>query len=404
MDFINEVIEADDRLYSDFINCCLFFTSDQIIFDGKEIIGNDIWDTSVITDHLVENHANKNIIKNIFETICMYEKSIPTSGICFIKDALSKNVKTYSPSIRTRSSFVFNQVNKYIKCEETKAIFKSIKKYGNPSLSISFAREPTAQPIIKFSNLPSVKLKVAEGFVPKTNKFSNCNFLMIDGAMSSTSELTVLLNKSFEEKDKTYFLVCKSFNSEILYTIKENYDRNLVNIIPVEYGFDLESINSLADLVSVVGGLPVSPSLGDSVSSFNYERLGKCDECKFYNNTFVIKSNINNINHRKNIAKKIELSTEEAEKELLVRRLSGLSSNSCKIILPNSKSYNMVERNIKYSTLLLKEMTQNYIVECKFGKQKFYISDNAYKIQPEIKSKIKNLLKTKIFLPRSNHG
>tara|TARA_R110001592_G_scaffold188358_3_gene433515 strand:+ start:19844 stop:21046 length:1203 start_codon:yes stop_codon:yes gene_type:complete len=397
-DFTNSVLQVDDYVFKDLAKCCEFFISDNIIFDGKNHIGNEIWDTPAIASHLIKNEANKNVIKNIFEMICIFEKSIPTSGIKAVHDILEKSLAC-NPT-RGRSGFLFNQVNKHINCEESRNILRYIKKYGNPSLSIGVTREPVNKPTIKFSNLPRVKLRIAQGFVSRSNIFQNCSFFMIDGAASSTSELTSLMEKSFIEKNKTYFLVCKSFNSDVLFYLKENYDRRLTNIIPVEYGFDLESINSLADIVSVAGGLPFSPMLGDIISAADFSRLGKSDECKFDGENLIIKTRYSNSSHRKKIARKIEQSNSEEEKRLLTKRMSGLTSNTCKIILPKAKNYNSIERNIKYSALLLKEMTSNLVMEYKFRKQKFYISSNAYKIQNELENKIEQLLKTKIFLPR----
>jgi len=228
---------------------------------------------------------------------------------------------------------------------------------------------------------------------------------MIDGAVAKSSELAVLLNRSFEEKNKTYFLVAKSFNEEVLNTIKANYDRGLINVIPLEYGFDLESINSLADLVSVVGGLPLSPTMGDVIAAANFDRLGHSDECKILGSDIIIRSSLNNLAHRNNIIRQIDEADSDAKKELLSKRLSGLSSNICKIILPKKSKYNSIERNIKYTSLLLKEMVQNPIVEYRFRKQKFYISNYAFKIQTDIGEKIQNLLKTKIILARrENNG
>jgi len=227
---------------------------------------------------------------------------------------------------------------------------------------------------------------------------------MIDGAISKSSEIIFLLNKSFENKSKSYFLVCKSFSDEILFMLKENYNKGITNVIPLVYGFDLESINSLPDLVSVVGGLPISPKLGDIISGDHEKRYGKSDECKIEQNKIFIKSNIDNSVHVARLSTKISSEIEDSKKELLSKRLVGLNSNSCKITLPKNKNYDIVEKNLKHGALLIKEFSQNLIFDYRFRKQKFYVSRNAFNIQQELQTKVDNLLKTKIFLPRRHRG
>ena len=321
VDFTSEVIASDDYLFSDLIKCCKFFIGEKSLYKENTIIGNELWDLPVIADILVDNEANRNIIKNIFETICIFEKSIPSSGICYIHNLLDSST-IIDKDIRSRSSFIFNQVFKLIRCSESKKILRLIKKHGNPSLSINIDRGPVDKPIIRFNSMPSIKIKIAEGFVPNNNNFKDCYFFMVDGSISTSSELSFLLNKSFENKRKTYFLVCKSFNEEILNTLKQNYYRNTINVIPLQYGFDLESINTLPDLVSITGGLPISPLLGDLISNVGFERMGQCDECKIIGESLTIKPKLNNSLHRKNIAQQIARSSNHEKRELLAKRLA----------------------------------------------------------------------------------
>jgi hypothetical protein len=72
--------------------------------------------------------------------------------------------------------------------------------------------------------------------------------------------------------------------------------------------------------------------------------------------------------------------------------------------LPKNKNYDIVEKNLKHGALLIKEFSQNLIFDYRFRKQKFYVSRNAFNIQQELKTKVDNLLKTKIFLPRRHRG
>jgi chaperonin GroEL (HSP60 family) len=171
-------------------------------------------------------------------------------------------------------------------------------------MSISVTRDPVSKPVIKFKNNPSIRTRVPAGFGLKESQLKNCRFYMVDGSVSKPSEIMKLLNKSFENKKTNYFLVCKSFNEEIMFTLKENYDRSITNVIPLEYGFDLDSINCLPDLASVVGGQPFSPALGDVLSTVDLNRMGSADTVEILRENVVIRPSVKqNKNHIRNLLK-----------------------------------------------------------------------------------------------------
>ena len=107
--FTDEIVATDEYLFSDLIKCCSFFLSDKKIYNKNNFIGDEIWDLTLIADLLVKNHANRNVIKNIFETICIFEKSVPSSGVRFLHN-LIKPSPIDTIELRASSSFIFNQV------------------------------------------------------------------------------------------------------------------------------------------------------------------------------------------------------------------------------------------------------------------------------------------------------
>ena len=375
---------------------CQDFIDNDILLLDNNIKGETIWEIEYFLEKYNISKANKKILLNIFETIKVYEQNFPSVGEFLIR-YFASNFQEYSTSKKYRPSFGFalNSTFKTLNTDnDIKDMFKVIKKYGNSSVAITINREPIEKPIIKFTKNPSVRLRIAEGFLPREKYFKNCKWLMIDGAIANISEIMNYLNASFEDKENTYFLVCKSFNSEILYTLKENYDRCLTNIIPIEYGYDLESINSLADLVSLVGGSPLTPHLGDIISSYKENRLGTSQYVKIDKN-FCFFPGIKNLYHLKNLNKKINNSNEETKK-ILNKRLQRLKGNSCSVLLPNNNSYNKLEMNIKHSILLLNSFCKNYIYIYKIKNKNFYLSGNAHLVIENVLLQIKDLLNLKL--------
>lgn len=393
-----EVIKPEN-VKSDLIKCCESFSkNDAFIIDGH-LRPATIWNTPELVSTISRNEANTAILKNVFENICNYEKQF--SGISGLVLELLAQDSTFkrSRNIRTNSRTLINFISKNIKCDVTKEVLDTIKQYGNPQLSVSVQRSPSSLPTIRFVSQPSIRLRVSQKFVCRDNEFVNNKFLMVNGAVSKPSELMKLMNLSYENKETNYFLVCRSYNDEVLFTLKENYDRSIINVIPLEYGFDLDSINSLADLGSVVGGLPLSADLGDLISAFDKNRLGYSEKVIVNTDTVSLFPSVSNSNHLKNLAKRIDESDDEKRK-LLSKRLINLRGNSCNVFLPNGESYNQTEINIRHASKIFADMSNKGVVAATVGNKKFYIPAHSDTILRSLLSDIEKLLETGIYLPR----
>ena len=389
------------NVFKDFKRYCSILNSGNYFTIKENLYKKQIWNSHYLLKGLDLNEANAAILKLAFETVCNYEKRWAGSGLAFLRTVNEPNFRINKHRIRCSSRVLIESIQKNLSCEVTKNVFSQIKNYGNPQLSISVSREPIDKPIIKFVSTPSVRLRVHESFNLKDSVHKNCKFFMVNGAVSSASEITKLLNESFENKNSTYFLVCKSFNDEVIYTLKENYDRSLTNIIPVQFGFDLDSINSLPDLHSVVGGLPFSSDLGDVLSAADFSRFGFSEKVNISNNRFVIKPSADNRKHILNLIKKIEKTNNDSdERKILSRRAVALKGNSCNILLPKNPKFNSVETNIRHASLMLHQMSKFGVSEIKINKSKFYIPSKSSTMIPELSSRIEDLFKTKIYLPR----
>ena len=393
-----EVIKPEN-VKSDLIKCCESFSrNDTFIIDGH-LRSTTIWNTPELVSTIARNEANTAILKNVFENICNYEKQF--SGISgLILELLAKDSGfKRSRNIRTNSRTLINFISKNIKCEVTKEVLDTIKQYGNPQLSVSVQRSPSSLPTIRFVSQPSIRLRINQKFVIRNSEFVNNKFLMINGAVSKPSELMKLMNLSYENKETNYFLVCRSYNDEVLFTLKENYDRSIINVIPLEYGFDLDSINSLADLGSVVGGLPLSSDLGDLISAFDKNRLGYSEKVIINTDTISLVPSVKNSNHLKLLSKRIDESDEEKRK-LLSKRLINLRGNSCNVFLPNAEAYNQVEINIRHASKIFADMSKKGVVTITVGNKKFYIPAHSDTIMLSLLDDIQKLLETGIYLPR----
>ena len=398
-----EVLRPAD-VKRDFKKCCTQFSkSPYFIVNGKPV-PTSVWNCPGLVKHVCENEANVAILENVFTNICTYEKSFSGIAKAFMEIKASESDFKPGGKIRTGSSTLINMVQKNLNCEFSKGLLGTIKRYGNPQLSISVQRTPGDKPVIKFVNRPSVKMRIHPKFIVRQNEFKNSKFFMINGAVNTSAEIMKLLNLSFENKNTNYFLVCRSFNEEILFTLKENYDRSLTNVIPVEFGFDVESINSLPDLVSVVGGLPLSPDLGDVISAFDEKRMGYSEKVVIFGENVSVSPSKSNKNHVKKLLKKVDESESE-KRDLLSKRLINLRGNSCNVFLPRQQKYDDIEINIRHASKIFSDMCRKGIAQVAVGNKKFYIPAHNDTIMHSLSEDIDNLLKTGVYLPRrKRHG
>lgn len=375
---------------------CKDLVCENKIMVGEEMKGENLWEIDQFLKKYNLSKANKKVLVHIFEIIKVYEQNFPTVGMFLINYFANGSIEyKVSEKIRPSANFALSKTFKTLNNSESAIdIFKTIRDYGNASVSVSIEREPIEKPIIRLAKNSSVKLRIAPGFVARGNYFKNCKWLMIDGAVSTSSEIMRLLNDSFANKEATYFIVCKSFNEQILYTLQENYNRGLTNVIPIEFGFDLESINSLADLVSLIGGSPLSPLLGDAIASYKDDRMGSSSYVK-NDQEFCYFPNSGNKHHINNLIKKID-DTNDETKKLLSRRLARLKGNSCNILLPNNIMYNKLETEIKHITLVFNSFCKSYMYIYKINNKSFYLSGRAHGALEKVLLQIENLSNLKL--------
>ena len=388
-----------ENVRKDLIKCCEVFSNTSSFLVGDKNIPVSIWNSPDLVKYVCKNEANIAILRNVFQNICNYEKMY-TGISSMVLHLLVQEDQKYESSgkIRTNSRNLVNFAKEQTDCDTTKEVFRYIKQFGNPQLSVSVQRTPNDKPIIKFVSNPSIRLRVHPKFSVQRGETKNNKFLMINGSASKPSELMKLMNMSFENKDTMFYLVCRSFNDEVLFMIKENYDRGITKVIPVEFGFDVDSINSLPDLVSVVGGLPLSADLGDIVSAFDVKRMGYSEKVKFSGEQLTIVPSKNNEAHVRKLLNSIA-NSENEKRKLLARRMIGLRGNSCNIFLPHQSKYDQIETNIRHATKIFTEMCRHGVKSVIVGKKKFYVPNYSDTIIQSLIKDIDNLVKTQVYLP-----
>lgn len=162
--------------------------------------------------------------------------------------------------------------------------------------------------------------------------------LLIDGLIERVSEIDLVLTKAYQTKEPVV-IVARGFSEEVVATLKVNFDKGFLNVIPVLLNSDLESINLLNDLAVVCGCQIVSTLNGEMLGTMSLDDLPTVQKIRCQLGQIVIEepktqgqvaSQIKSL-----LSKRTDNQNVEDIVNLLDKRIKALTSNTVTIRLPN---------------------------------------------------------------------
>lgn len=165
----------------------------------------------------------------------------------------------------------------------------------------------------------------------------NVRVLLIDGVLEQVSEIDQILNAALTNK-QSGMIVCRGFSEEVIATLKANFDRGLIDVMPVRINSDLESINILNDMASVCGCDIVSSLKGDLISCVKWDSLPVINKvrCLLDKTTIEEEKTRNSVNAQIKhlLAKRFDNQNLEDVVNLIDERIKALTSESVIVRLP----------------------------------------------------------------------
>lgn len=228
-----------------------------------------------------------------------------------------------------------------------------------------------------------------------SHQIRNFKYIIIDGQIESIGEIYHLLYKAAETK-VPYVIFCFGVSREVKDVILQNNSKGNTEIIPVCLKFDENTINILNDLSIVLGGDIVTAQKGQTISQEIKKELKVGKFINFDRNGFMIQPNVPDErinNHRRFLEKRIESSSNDTNRELLINRKRRMSCKSMKLYIPDfllkdPDFYSELDYGLRFfsNSSKIMKLVSNRISSCKFFIPKMYI--------PLIDRKIKSLKKT----------
>ncbi len=194
---------------------------------------------------------------------------------------------------------------------------------------------------------------------PLVAKLDKPRVLCIDGMIENVSEVHHLLEASGEAKEPM-LLFLRGMHDDVKNTLRVNFDRGALVVVPIIVPFDLAGMNMLKDIAVATGCRLVTHLAGDLISSVQYSELSSTDAASVYRNKVVL---VNKGNQRSVHAHLKELRTRRSEPglvddvgKLLDARIRALSPNHVVIRIPDDKDFVVRSQSIDYALRALKSL------------------------------------------------
>lgn|GEM_PF-5422086 len=187
----------------------------------------------------------------------------------------------------------------------------------------------------------------------KSTKFLNPRLICVDGFVESVSEIHRLLEDASSSKE-TIILFVRGLSDEVLRTLKINYDRGSLRLVPIIVKYDIENANLLNDIATINCSDVVSTHKGELISNIDLNKFFRVDSVDITTSGIGIENQATSALvdlHIKKLQEKIINSDNQYEKDVATKRLQNLGMNRITIRLKetsNKKQKNfMIDRSLR---------------------------------------------------------
>lgn len=124
---------------------------------------------------------------------------------------------------------------------------------------------------------------------PGSFKMNNTKVVIIDGFIETVSEIHHLL-EHFHDSKETGIILFRGAAPDVLSTLRVNWDRGSLKLLPIIVPFDIDGINTLVDIAVVSGADVTSSNKGDLISSIRYDSLSTVQSIEIHDAKLCIRN------------------------------------------------------------------------------------------------------------------
>lgn len=251
-------------------------------------------------------------------------------------------------------------------------IIAVIDHYGSlaPKSALAMLKESLAlagfggRILIEKSTVPSIELVRGYTFNVKTGidvttRLEKPKVIIIDGFIESVSEIHHLLHAANESHDSV-LLFCRGAADDVFNTLKINFDRGTLRVIPIVVQFDLNGINTLKDVAIITGNDVITSLKGETLSNIKYANCASIKRALVYPTKVVLSDSSMTESIKRHV---FDLQKRQREQsivdgsKLYDDRIRSLSPNHVVIRLVDDKDYVVSSQMIDYTLRAIKALT-----------------------------------------------
>lgn len=200
---------------------------------------------------------------------------------------------------------------------------------------------------------------------PLSAKFERPLVVCVDGFVETVSEIHHLLEEATNSKESLLLFV-RGLSDDVKNTLKVNYDRGLLRVVPIIAKFDIEGINVLNDVAAASGAVLISSNKGDLISSIRLVGAPRLDEAIVHFNNVVMSSTTSRRAVEAHVAflrkKRREEKVDDVAR-LFDARIKSLSPNHVVVRLPDDKDYVVAAQSIDYTLRAVRSLVDHGTVD-----------------------------------------
>lgn len=215
---------------------------------------------------------------------------------------------------------------------------------GNIVIERAVSQAPSVEAVRGYS----FKLSPA---IPVRAYLESPRIICVDGYIEDVAEVHHLLEAAAQAKEPVVLFV-RGMGEDVRHTLRVNYDRGSLRVVPIEVQFDFEGINTLADLCAVTGADLVSSAKGDLISAIEYSEAPRIERASVFPDRVIIHESSTHAAVETQ-ARKLRKRRDDAEHDVQTRlfdeRLRTLTPNHVSIRLPDDREYVQNAQAIDYA-------------------------------------------------------
>ncbi len=196
---------------------------------------------------------------------------------------------------------------------------------------------------------------------PISVRLERPRIVCIDGFIEAVSELHHLLEEASSAKEPVLLFV-RGMSDDVKNTLRVNYDRGSLRVVPVIVKFDMQGINAINDIAVATGSHLVSSHVGELISNVRLSSSSRIDEAIIY----PMKVVLTHTGSRKAVETHVEFLRKKRLDEkvddvaqLLDLRIKSLSPNHVIVRLTDNKDYVTSTQAIDYALRAIKALVDH---------------------------------------------